>query len=293
MGRLVEAVLRENRAWNKETGVGLDIRYGARDGYLPRIGTIDPNTNQLAEEWVSGQPYIKQNVIPVLLRAPKFFKYMPDSSIWVSAFKAMMEEQCKAITGLSSGITVEVDETELGGSNEVFEMPIGAKKEQTRINTTITDTAGRSMQRFLEDIIRYGMIDPDVKKPLVSLYMDVRKDVHGVYTNDMFGAAMLYIEPDVTQQMVVNAWLCVNVWPKSSGEATGRRDLRQAGEKNEMSIDWTSITMNNYAVLAFAQRILNQLTYLRVSPDYGMVVPMDDIDPDVAASNFGFNRKQK
>lgn len=292
MGRLVEAVLREDRAWNR-TVSGLDPRYGAQDGYIPRFGTIDPNTNQLAEEWVSAQPYIKQNVIPVLLRAPKFFKYMPNPDIWIAGYKAIMEEHCKAITGISSGITVEVDETEIGGSNEVFEMPTGAKREQTRINTTIVDTAGRSIQRLLEDIIRYGMVDPDVKKPLVSLYMDVRRELQGVYTNDMFGSAMLYIEPDVTQQVVTNAWLCVNVWPKSGGEVTGRRDLRQAGEKNEMSIDWASITMNNYAVIAFAQKTLNQMSYLSVNPEYGMVVPMDSIDPDVSASNFGFNRKQR
>ena len=292
MSRLVEAVLREDRAWNR-TNSGLDPRYGAQDGFIPRFGTIDPNTNQLAEEWVSAQPYIKQNVIPVLLRAPKFFKFMPNPDIWIAGYKAIVEEHCKAITGLSSGITVEVDETEIGGSNEVFEMPTGAKREHTRINTTIVDTAGRSIQRLLEDIIRYGMVDPDVKKPLVSLYMDVRRELQGVYTNDMFGSAMLYIEPDVTQQVVINAWLCVNVWPKSAGEVTGRRDLRQAGEKNEMSIDWASITMNNYAVIAFAQKTLNQMSYLSINPEYGMVVPMDSIDPDVSASNFGFNRKQR
>lgn len=292
MARLINAILPRDKAWNRNVP-GIDVRFGNNEGYLPRIGTIDPATGKLAEEWVSAQPYIKQNIIPVLLRAPKFFKYMPDPHYWVAAYKAIVEEGCQSITGLSSGITVDVDETELGGSNEVFEMPNGAKRERSNINTVIIDKAGRSIQRLLEHIIRYGMVDPDAKKPLVSLYMDTLRDLQGVFTNDQFAASMLYIEPDVTQQVVYNAWISVNVWPKGAGEATGQRDLRQPGQKNEMSIDWANITMNNYAVINFAQSILNQLTYLNVNPEYGMVVPVDRIDPEVAAVEFGFNRKQK
>lgn len=291
MSRLTEAVLAKGKAYNMLVP-GLDLKYGGQYGYMPRIGGYGEDGRR-AEEWVNSTSYIKQNMIPILLRYPKFFDYMPDAKYWIAGYKALIEEHCSSITGLQSGLTVTTEDTPLGGGGETLEEPTGVTRAKSSINTTITDKAGRTVQRLLNMIIRYGIQDPDVKKPLVSQMIDVMNDLQGIYTADMYASTILFIEPDLTQQVVMNAWLCVNVFPKSDGDNTGMRDLKSPGSKNDLSIEWAATTMNNHPVFELAQTILSELSVLEQSPDYHILPPVDNIDPAVAAIDYGFNRKQK
>lgn len=293
MSRLTEAVLAKGRAYNSLVP-GLDLKYGGQFGYMPRIGGYGAD-GRLAEEWVNSTSYLKQNMIPILMRYPKFFDFMPDKEYWIAGYKALIEEHCSSITGLSSGITVDTDETPLGGGGETMEEPTGSKRAKSSLNTSIVDKAGRTVQRLLNMLIRYGIQDPDVKKPLLSNInnFDVMSSLQGVYTADMYTSTILFIEPDITQQIVLNAWLCVNVFPKSDGENTGKRDITQGGEKNTLSIDWACTTMNNHPVFELGQTVLNSLSVLKQNPDYDILPPVDGIDPTLSAINYGFNRKQK
>lgn len=288
MSRIYDAVLAQNKAYSTHSPA-MDVRYGGQQGYMPRFGLKDKN-GKYWEEWVSNHSYIKQNIIPIVLRYPKFFDYMPDKAYWIAGYKALLEEHPISIEGLSTGITVETDEEVFGGGGEYMEEPVDSKRERSQVNIQLPDKAGRSFQKLLNCIIRYGIKDPDTKKPLVSQYFDTLKDAGGIYTPDFYSGVVLFIEPDVTQQVVIDSWLCVNFFPKSDGDRTGRRDMKSPGERNVLNIQFASITMNNEATLILGDHILKQMTRLRKNPDLDMTPPLGDIDPAVKAVEYGFNR---
>lgn len=288
MARLTDAVLAKNRAY-ATTGPAIDLRYGGQGGYLPRYGSV-AGDGKIYEEWVSNHLYVRQNIIPVLLRYPKFFDYMPDKQYYISAFKSIMEEHPISIEGLNTGITVETDEEAVGTSGEQMEVPTGTKRNRSQISITVPDKAGKVIQKFYDIYIRYGIADPDTQKPLVSQFINTEKDI-GIYTPDLYTAMMLYIEPDITHQVVNDAWMCFNMFPKGNGDRTGTRDIKSTGEMNRLSIEFTSITLNNIAVIQFAQRVMSQLMILRSIPDTDILPPINNIDPSVEAISTGFGRK--
>ena len=288
MSRLKEAIVAKGRAY-AGSAPALEIGRGGQFGYMPRFGKIDSD-GKVYEEWVNNHLYIKQNVIPIVLRYPKLYDFMPDKAYWIRGYKAMLEDHPLTIEGLTSGLTVETDEEAVGGGGEFMEEITDVKRERTQLSFTIPDKAGKAIQKFIDATIRYGMKDPDTKKPLVSQFFNTLNDV-GIYTPDFYTGMCMFIEPDVTQQVVVDAWLCFNMFPKGTGERTGRRDLKSPGEKNNLSIQFTSITMNNEATQIFAQKLLDQLTVLKKIPDTDLLTPTDRIDPSVEAIDSGFNRK--
>ena len=125
---------------------------------------------------------------------------------------------------------------------------------------------------------------------MVTTYFNLKEDGY-IYTNDMFSGVVIFIEPDVTQQYVVDCWLCLNFYPLKDGTREGRRDLTQAGELNELSIDFASVTFNNEAVHILGQKLLDKLTVRQMRPDTGIRPPVEDIHPDLSAADTGYNKK--
>lgn len=288
MARLTDAIVAKGKAY-AGSAPALEIGRGGQMGYMPRFGTVGAD-GKLYEEWINAHLYIKQNLIPLVLRYPRFFDYMPEKQYWIRGYKSMIEEHPISIEGLSSGLTVETDEEAVGGGGEMMEEITDVKRERSQISMTIPDKGGKSMLKMIDAIIRYGMKDPDTKRPLVSQFFKTVEDI-GMYTPDFYTGMCIFIEPDVTQQVVIDAWLSFNMFPKGTGDRTGRRDLKSPGEKNNLSIQWSSITMNNEAVVILAQKILDQLTVLKKIPDKDLLPPIDRIDPSVANADSGFNRR--
>jgi hypothetical protein len=270
MARLSDAVLEKEKMYAGVSPAANLIR-GGQSGYMPKIGTISED-GKTYDEWVSDTSYVSTNVIPVLMRVPGFFKYMQDKDKWVATYKALIELHPLTITGLTSGLTVEFDETPVGGSGEMLESLTDVKRARSSLNTTYKEKANKAIGKFFDILIRYGMMDPDTKKPLVSKLIN-DMDQAGIYTSDFYTGTVMYIEPDITQKFVVDAWLRVNMMPKSNGERTGQRNLAAAGSGKELSIDWTGITMNNEAVLKLAQTTLSGMTVLDKLPDTDMIAP--------------------
>lgn len=283
-----EAILDKDTLYSMHSPA-IDLRYGGQMGYMPRIGLV--KDNKYYGEWISNQAYIRRNVIPILLQAPRFFEFLPDSQKWVAVWKSMMEDQPLTIDGLSSGLTVETDEHAVGGAGEMQEEITNVTRARTQLQMTFQEKAGKSMIKLFDFMIRYGMMDPDTKTPLISRFFKKISDVGNMYTPDFYSSTILYIEPDITNKVVNDAWLCTNVFPKSNGERTGKRDIKSGGEKVELSIDFSSITTNTESVLRLADTILANLTVLNKIPDLDIVAPLDGMEPKVEANkNFGFNR---
>lgn len=284
--RITDAVLGQDVAYSGASNV-FDLKYGGQNGYMPKIGTLGPDGNPV-EEWISNQAYVSKNVIAIVIRAPKFFNYMPDTQKWMDAYKALIELHPMSIGGLNSGLEVEIDEHAIGGDSSVQEEISNVTRAKSNINFVWKEKANKSIVKFLDMYIRYGMMDPNTKKPLVATFMTV-DDITGMYTPDFYSGTVLFIEPDITQKTVVDAWLTTNFFPKATGERIGKRNIHAAGETIDLSIDFAGITMNNEAVLRMASNILSNLTVLSTIPDVNMITPFNAIDPDVAASAIGYN----
>ena len=266
----------------------MNLNYGAQGGFLPRLG--GEKNGQMYEEWVSNAAHVTKNVIPVALTYPKIFDYFPQKESWIGAYKAIMEAHPLTIDGLSSGLTAEFAEHRVGRGGEMQEEYTKISRARTQLSMTFEEKLGKGIQKFFNYWMRYGMEDPDTGHALASNFININ-EAKFLYTPDWYTGSCLYIEPDATNRYAHDAWLCVNLAPKSDGERTGKRDLGSAGELKEHSIEFTSITMHgdSLAVMDLANKIIKQLNILRKIPDEHIIPPVSGIDPKFAAIHNGFD----
>ena len=215
-------------------------------------------------EWVSTTHYVRRNLVCLLLEAPKGFQMMPDPQFWVSCLKSMVEVHAKTIEGLNAGLTVEVAETQVSGGGEVFEDFTNVTRARTQPTFTFTDLYGRPIQNFLHDWITYLIGDPDSKVPMLST-------IEGIRPNDLladiYSATMLFYEPDPTHTKVAKAWLVTNMYPKSTGEIIGKRDLASAGETLELNIEFTGVSQTGLGIVNFAQQLMDNINIANANPN--------------------------
>jgi hypothetical protein len=266
-----------------DTSSSVNLEFGGMHGYLPHM-----------HEWQSNQAYVKRNLIPIVLSYPLFFDYMPNPTRWKKAYKALIELHPLTIEGFNSGLTVETDEHPIGAGTEMQEEIIDVKRERSTPSFTYKEKAGRAIQKFLDSVIRYGYMDPDVKSPLVTKIGgdDTIFKKNLIYSPKFYTGSAIFIEPDITQKSVVDAWLCVNMFFKGTGDRTGKRDISSGGEMLDLSIEMSAITLNNYPVLNMAQGLLDKLnkTVLNNIPDEvdDYALPIDDLSNDVNSTGIGF-----
>jgi len=247
--------------YNRNNEKMLNVDFGGQFGWSPRLGYIDGGKNY--SEWISNHKYISKNVIAVVLQTPRFFDFMPDPQKWITTFKSLIELHSKSIEGLTSGLTVEYSEHAVGGAGEMQEEVTNVTRARSTITHTFEEKAGKPINRFLTDWIRYGLMDPDTKHALIGTMANWKDEL---YTPEYYTATILYMETDITNRHIVEAWLCTNMAPKSNGEVVGKRDLSAGGEAKEMAIEFTSITMYNEPVRRLAQNLLDEMTTIKVDP---------------------------
>lgn len=291
MARLIDAVTAAN-AGTGATNPTLNIAHGGQGGAYAHIGVIGADGKNY-EEWINNHAYIRKNIIAVVLSYPKFFDFMPNGDKLKEIYKAMIEVHPVSIDGLASGLTVSTDEHPIGRAGEVQEEITGVTRAKSNPSFTLKEKAGKAFQKFLDLVIRYGYMDPDTNKPLVMKYLTAAdlEDVGGIYTPDFYTGTVLFIEPDTTQRVVVDSWLCTNMFFKSNGDRTGKMAIQGAGETLDLTIESSAITMCNEAVQNLAKVILKSLTVIEVIPDTGMVTPVSEIDPAILAAATGYNQK--
>jgi len=288
MSKYTDSILQSREAYAGTTSASLNLEHGGQFGYMASIGGWDTDGSNV-EAWINAQPYISNNVIPIVITYPKFLDFMPDSDKWIAAYKALIELHPQSIDGLSSGLTVEFDETAIGGAGEVLEEITDVKRARSNPVHVYKEKANKTIQKFLDTLIRYGYKDPDVKKPLVVNLIENVNDIPDIYSPDFYSGTTLYIEPDILHKSVVDAWLCMGMKVKGNGDRTGKRNLTEAGAGLELSIEFTSITMTNASVLDLASVILSDLDVLTRKPDNEMVLPTWEVDSKIKGSYSGYN----
>ena len=247
-----------------------DVMIGQRAyGDGASSGTIDlaqAGTRQFAHDIANlsaNTPYVRRNVIAVLLDAPEFFKYMADTDLLVRGLKRLIETHARTITGLNQTIHTEYAEAPSGGSGEVIETITNVTRERSNPTITCYELAGRTVTRFLNMWIRYGLGDENSKVPLVVTEANLKASQ---WTQNFASATVLFFEPDPTFSDINAAWLCTNMQPKDGVNWEGGKDAGVMGVYEELSIPFTATTEVSVSVDNLAREIMGNMNKAGLNP---------------------------
>lgn len=251
----------------------LNLALGGQHGYSPVL-----------EEWISNQAYVRENLICVLLQAPRFFNLMNDPTTWVIALKALFELHAIKITGLNGTTEVETAGHKIGSTNEEQLEVVRTNRTRSEATFTWQEKYGEPIGRFLQDWINFGISSPETQTALVgTMGASEPKDMLA----DWYTASAIFIEPDRTHRKVHKSWVGTNLFPQTTGEIVGSRDLQSAKELKEFDVNFGGIFQFNMGTDIFAQTILDQVNYNRANPHYERSF-IRDIDSNVQAADRGY-----
>ena len=268
-------LLMEGKAFSKyRDSAVIDIINGGQLGFAPKLS-----------EWVSNQAYVRRQLIPILLEAPLFFQHMDNSELWVSTLKSLVELHCRTIEGFNAGLTVELDEHPVGGAGEMQQEFTDVKQARTEPAFTFVEKYGLPIQSFLYNWITYGLMDPNTKTSMMGTLAkaSIPKDMLA----NWYSMSCLFIEPDPTHRRVVKSWVTTNMFPKSTGEIIGKRDLTSASEILTLNIEFTGISQFNMGTNQMAQKILDDINIENANPSMRPSF-IKEMSADVAGSAEGY-----
>lgn len=274
MSRLAEAILQNGKAFSAgHQNPMVDLQYGGQMGYSPDL-----------TEWVSNQAYVRRNLICLLVEPPKGFQYLPNPEQWVATLRSLVELHPISIDGLNAGLDVETTETPVGGAGQMHEDFVDVKETRSQPTFKWNEKYGMPVASFLRGWITHLMMDPATKFANIATNSGARPTD---MLADMYAMTCAFIEPDPTHTKVVKSWLVTNMWPKGTGEISGRRDLTAQGESVTYDVQFTGISQFGLGVDAFSQRLLDGINITGANP-YNRNAFVDKISAEVLATRKGY-----
>ena len=243
-----------------------DPRYGAQYGWSTDI-----------QNYLSQTPYTSGQVFYVMLRGPEGYALLNDGGIMMGTLKSLLELGSHRIEGLRRSLQPSVNQYEIGGAGHEFHYHSDVKEDQSEVTHVMYDRNNGCVSRLWEFFYKTFIMDPKTKTPMI-VTMGHRPDK---ILPDFYSWVILYIEPDITQTRAVDAYMIVNMSPKTMPTVEGRRDLTAGREVREISITWTGMQDTSFGTLAIAQMILDRITYTGANPQM-QPAPLEDIDASVA-----------
>lgn len=255
----------------QSTALG-DISQAGAEQFAPNLGNLAANT-----------PYVRRNVIPFLIEAPRFFNFMPDPEIAVRCLKALVETHSRTVDGLNQQIRVDTADAPIGGSGERIQVPINVTREVSSPNHGAWELQGRAITKFCRWWIVNGIGDENTKVPLVVSSGAIKAEDYDI---SFAGATILYIEPDPTMTEVVDAWLCSNMYPLATPPWEGSKDASQMGTDLPINIEFTAITDVSMGTMLYARQLLQSLNLAGLNPNDNPLW-MEGVSADVANAEVG------
>lgn len=273
MSRLKDAILGQTAYGQYSLNPMLTLKYGGQNAGMTDFSS-----------YVSNQAYVRRQTIAILLAAPRGFNHFQNPQEWISSLKSLVETHAKSIEGLQSTITVDFVENAVGGAGEMQEDIANSVRARSTPTFVWNEKYGMPVNALLEGWITGIMMDPTTKYPtVVARQGGGPTDLLSDYTS----MTCLFFEPDPTFTKIQKAWLCTNMMPKSGGEVTGHRDLTQAGESLDHSIEFTALTQVGVGVKLFAQRVLDGMAKTGMNPNLQAAFE-NTISADVRAADQGY-----
>lgn len=273
MSRLRDTILGDRGYAQYSDQPMVDLKNGGQNGPMIDLAS-----------YVSNSAYVRRNIIALLIEAPRGFQLLDNPDVYVSTLKALVELHPKSIEGLQSTLTVEHVENPVGGGGEMQEDVSNVTRARSTPTFTWTEKYGKPISNFFRHWITSLIMDPITKFPTV---ISQGQAAPADLLPDFNGMTVLFFEPDPTHTKVVEAWLCTNMQPKTSGDITGRRDLTQGGESIDYSIEFTSLTQVGVGVNQFAQQLLDNMNLNGMNPNLQAAF-VQQIDADVKAASAGY-----
>ena len=288
-------------AYEKQTYAGgqsyapmSNLLYGGTEGHTAHLSRMLQD-GQVFEEYMSAEQFISNDIIPIVVRTPGIFDALADVALGKRLkqhFINMMTIMPKTIDGLKRTINVSLVEDRLGGGGQIYQSVSNVTKERAEPTHNWTDRVGKPVWNMLDFIIRYGRMDPETKAPLaITLPLKQGYLEKGMHLKpDFYTFTMMYIEPTATRKNVMEAYICGNMFPQTTGENTSKMDKGSDKEKSELSIAFTSIDISGEPAKAVAQIALDKMNVFQSNPDnLSAFVNDTDIQKAMEAS-LGFDQ---
>lgn len=275
MARYNEAILGARGFAEKSLAPQVDLTKGPQNG---------PFTN--FDSYMANAAYVRRNLIPLLIQTPRGFDDLAEPDLYRSTLKSLVELQAQSIEGLNATLTVEAQDTPVGGAGEQQQDPSNVTRQRSEPSFTWVEKYGSPVRSFLQSWITDLIMDPITKYPRV-----ISRHNRGRVTDllpDYYAMTCMFIEPDPTHSKVIRSWLCTNMFPMTSGEIIGSRDLTQGGQTTQLQVQFSALTQVGYGVDQFAQRLLDQMALNNMNPNLHAAF-VQEVDPDVKAAAQGYN----
>lgn len=234
----------------------------------------------------SNSPYVRRNVIPFLIEAPRFFDYHPQADRLVAGLKAFIEVHTRSIDGLNQQLTVDSGEAPYGGSGERIQTPTNVTRATSNPTHGCWELQGRSITKMIKWWIKWGIGDENTKVPLITTLPSFTEAQVREYNQTFFGATVLYVEPDPTMREVVSAWLCTNMYPTGTPAFEGSKDASQLGQTLDLNVEFTAFTDVSEGTELFARRMLQRINMAGMNPN-DKEVWWENVSADVARQANG------
>lgn len=252
----------------------ISLEHGGQWGLLPMIGGVDSDQN--IHEWMYNQPYLKRDLIPIVLETPRVFDLFPKPEMWHNSVKAFFEVHARSITGLNSSLTVETVEREMGLEGATYEDIVNVTREASKVSVTVDEKYGVPFEILLDVWIRYGIMDPDTKAPLATTLPGA--DQIGIYGPEWWACTVMFIEPDVLLRKSIHAWFVSNLFPHANPDIIGAKEKKNSREAKEIQLDMGgfAIPPTNKRVMELATSMLDNLKLYTRTPD-DIMLPATDV----------------
>lgn len=273
MARSKDTML-NGKAWDNTPRGSLNLMLGGQHGWM----------NNLAELH-NAQAYVPRNLVLLAVEPPRFLRFMPNPEFWVGAWKALVEKHPYKVSGFKQGLTVVTSEHDVGGAGEKMEEITNVTRDRTEPVLSYIEKETRPIQRYLDFLIRFGMMDPDAKFALVSTL--VGQELPSDWLFDWYAGTVLAYETDITHRFIDKAWLTTNFYPKGTGPIDGTRELPANKELLQLDIEWSGVSASNHAVVEMAQRIHDRVRLANANP-HNRPAFVNDIDPAISDIARGY-----
>lgn len=252
MARIADQVLKQRGFMQYTQAPSVNLTMGAQMGPMTDL-----------RQYVNNSAYIPHPLIAILLEAPTGFRYLPEPELYYRTLKSLVELHAQTIEGFNSQLDVEYSETNVGGGGQKQEDISNVTQQQPTPTFVWPDKYGKPISRFLRSWITELIQDPITKYAGVVSRTRQLDDL----LPDFSSMTCLFFEPDPTHTKVLEAWLCTNMKPKTSGPIEGRRDLNSGPSPTELSIEFTALSQTGYGVMQLAQQHLDNMVLTGLNPN--------------------------
>lgn len=264
---------------------------GFADGIqAPVVGLIEGGNFGYAKQWaawINNTPYTSRPLISFLLEAPLGFKLLPEGKTHIAILRSLVETIRHRINGLGHKLTVSTDQNQaFGGSGQKYEVFTNVTEDQLNVTMSFWERPGLAIGRYMRYWIEMLMMNMETKYASISTVAGTA-DYDAM--PDMYSMSMLFIEPNATMTKVVQSWIGINMWPKTSGDNEAKHDKENPSETRELQIEFSGIYHYGPGVDFFAQKFLDSIKLVNANAYHEAAVHNNiGLDSLVAASRMSF-----